>query len=88
MRTTLDLPDDLMQQAKIAAVQRRSTLRDLVANALRRELAAATPGARQLRPPLPAIRLPAGAPVLRMDADAIKRALAEDEAVDDARFSG
>ena len=27
MRTTLDLPDDLMKRAKIAAVKRGSTLR-------------------------------------------------------------
>ena len=39
MRTTLDLPDDLMKRAKIAAVRRGSTLRDLVAEALRRLLA-------------------------------------------------
>ena len=39
MRTTLDLPDDLMKRAKIAAVKRGSTLRDLVAEGLRRVLA-------------------------------------------------
>jgi hypothetical protein len=39
MRTTLDLPDDLMKRAKIAAVRRGSSLRDLVSEALRRLLA-------------------------------------------------
>jgi hypothetical protein len=39
MRSTFDLPDDLMKRAKIAAVKRGSTLRDLVAEALRRLLA-------------------------------------------------
>jgi hypothetical protein len=39
MRTTLDLPDDLVKRAKITAVKRGSTLRDLVAEALRRLLA-------------------------------------------------
>lgn len=39
MRTTFDLPDDLMKRAKIAAVKRGSTLRDLVADALRKLLA-------------------------------------------------
>jgi hypothetical protein len=39
MRTTLDLPEDLMKRAKIAAVKRGSTLRDLVAEGLRRLLA-------------------------------------------------
>jgi hypothetical protein len=34
MRTTLDLPDDLMKRAKIAAVRCGLTLRDLVTEAL------------------------------------------------------
>jgi hypothetical protein len=38
MRSTFDLPDDLMKRAKIAAVKRGSTLRDLVAEGLRRVL--------------------------------------------------
>jgi hypothetical protein len=38
MRSTFDLPDDLVKRAKIAAVKRGSTLRDLVAEALRRLL--------------------------------------------------
>jgi hypothetical protein len=86
MRTTLDLPEDLLRQAKIAAVQRRSTLRDLVASGLRRELAATD--LRQARPGLPAIRLSADAPVLRMTPAALKAAVADDEATDDACFSG
>lgn len=39
MRSTFDLPDELLKRAKIAAVKRGSTLRDLVAEALRRLLA-------------------------------------------------
>jgi hypothetical protein len=38
MRTTFDLPGDLMKRAKIAAVRRGSTLRDLVTEGLRRVL--------------------------------------------------
>jgi hypothetical protein len=38
MRTTLDLPDDLLRRAKIAAVERGTTLRELVGRALEREL--------------------------------------------------
>ena len=38
MRTTLDLPDALSRQAKIAAVQRGMTFRSLVSQALEREL--------------------------------------------------
>lgn len=38
VRTTLDLPDDLLRRAKIAAVERGTTLRELVGTALAREL--------------------------------------------------
>jgi hypothetical protein len=38
MRTTLDLPDELLKQAKIAAVERGMTLRELVGAALTKEL--------------------------------------------------
>lgn len=41
MRTTLDLPDELLKQAEIAAVQRGTSLRELVASALRIELGTA-----------------------------------------------
>ena len=38
MRTTLELADDLLRSAKIAAVERGITLRELVSQALQREL--------------------------------------------------
>ena len=38
MRTTLELPDDLLKRAKIEAVERGTTLRELVGAALEREL--------------------------------------------------
>lgn len=38
MKTTLDLPDDLLIEAKTAAARRRTSLKALVENALRREL--------------------------------------------------
>ena len=47
MRTTFDLPDDLMKRAKIAAVRRGSSLRDLVAEALRKLLADQGPSERR-----------------------------------------
>lgn len=43
MRTTLDLPDDLMKRAKIAAVERGVTLHELIGAALERDLAAGAP---------------------------------------------
>jgi hypothetical protein len=43
MRTTLDLPDQLMKRAKIAAAERGVTLRELIGSALARDLAAGPP---------------------------------------------
>jgi len=42
MKTTLDLPDDLLIEAKAVAARRRITLKDMVAHALRREIMPAT----------------------------------------------
>ena len=48
MKTTVDLPDELVIQAKIRAAHERRTLKDLIEAGLRRELASAsranTPG--------------------------------------------
>lgn len=41
MKTTLDLDDDLLIEAKAVAARRRTTLRAMVEHALRRELAPA-----------------------------------------------
>jgi len=38
MRTTLDIPDETFRRAKIAAVERGTTLRELVGQALAKEL--------------------------------------------------
>jgi hypothetical protein len=59
MRSTFDLPDDLMKRAKIAAVKRGSTLRDLVAEALRRLLAEQAAPVRKSMVDAP-VRLPPG----------------------------
>jgi len=40
MKTTLDLPDELMHRAKIVAAQRRTTLRQLFMSGLERVLEA------------------------------------------------
>ena len=44
MKTTLDLDDDLLVEAKAVAARRRITLRAMVEHALRRELAPAVVG--------------------------------------------
>jgi hypothetical protein len=59
MRTTFDLPDDLMKRAKIAAVRRGSSLRDLVAEAIRRLLAESSDAKRHRMTEAP-IKLPPG----------------------------
>jgi hypothetical protein len=38
MKTTLDLPDDLLMEAKSLAVRRKTTLKAIVEGALRREI--------------------------------------------------
>jgi hypothetical protein len=38
MKTTIELPDDLLIEAKAVAVRRRTTLKDLITRALRREI--------------------------------------------------
>jgi metal-responsive CopG/Arc/MetJ family transcriptional regulator len=59
MRTTVDLPGDLLKRVKIAAVKRGSTLRDLVAEALRQLLADQAHPARKRMIEAP-IKLPQG----------------------------
>ena len=76
MRTTLDLPDDILRRAKIEAVERGSTLRQLVIDALHREMAGAErPRKRLVRPP---IKLAADAPLRHLRPEAVKRLDAED----------
>jgi hypothetical protein len=59
VRTTVELPDDLMKRAKIAAVRRGSTLRDLIAEALRQSLADQAHPARRRMGEAP-VKLPPG----------------------------
>ena len=75
MRTTLDLPDDILRRAKIEAVERGATLRQLVIDALQREMAGTDrPRKRLTKPP---VKLAADAPLRRMSPEAIKRLDAE-----------
>ena len=71
MRTTLDLPDDVLRRAKIAAVERGSSLRQLVIDALRREMEGAPRSRRRMT--TPPIKLAADAPLRSLDPDDIKR---------------
>jgi hypothetical protein len=47
VKTTVELPDDLLISAKKTAAERRTTLRDLIERGLRRELAKPAAGARR-----------------------------------------
>ncbi len=46
MKTTIELPDELLIEAKKRAAEQRTTLRRLFARGLRRELDASGPGLR------------------------------------------
>lgn len=83
MRTTLDLPDDILKRAKIEAVERGSTLRQLVIDALQREMTgAAKPRKRMTSPP---VRLAADAPLRRLGVEEVKLIDAEAVAHADER---
>jgi hypothetical protein len=75
MRTTLDLPDDVLRQAKIAAVERGLTLRQVVIDALKHELGSVAQRRRRLtKPP---VQLSADAPLRSLSPEDIKRLDAE-----------
>lgn len=83
MRTTLDLPDELLKRAKIEAVQRGTSLRDLVGAALQRELS---------QPSQPKARKRARFPIFDSKAPGALRltnaGIAKLEAAEDARRHG
>lgn len=72
MRTTLDLPDEVLRRAKIAAVERGSSLRQLVIDALRHEIEAPSQSRRR-RMTSPPVKLAADAPLRTLSPDEIKR---------------
>jgi hypothetical protein len=53
MKTTLDMPDELMRRVKMRAVQRNQKLKDAVAQLLEAGMAAAPGDAPAARPPRP-----------------------------------
>lgn len=78
MKTTLDLPDELLREMKLRAVMQGRTLRDLVADFLRLGLGIAAP--RPVAPPLGS-RVEIGAdglPIIRGDAHAPARSMSTD----------
>jgi hypothetical protein len=79
MKTTLDLPDELIREVKLRAVMQRRTVKDLVADLLRQGLGMAPLGPSQSPPAssmveigdsgLPVIRCVPHAPATRMSAE-------------------
>lgn len=72
MRTTIDLPDDVLRRAKIMAMERGSSLRQLVIDALEREMEAPSP-ARRRRMTSPPVKLAADSPLRMLSPDEVKR---------------
>lgn len=59
MRTTIELPEPLFQRAKLAALQRHTSLKELITVSLQRELDAGPPSTcRMTAPPIPLATTP------------------------------
>jgi len=52
MKTTLDLPDELMREVKIRAVNERKKLKDIIAELLRKGIAASQPSRTRVPKPI------------------------------------
>ncbi|WP_166984051.1 hypothetical protein [Paramicrobacterium fandaimingii] len=76
MRTTVDLPDDLLRALKVRAAQRGETLKVVLTRAISREIAGSTNTHTRVTLPLVA----AGAtPTVNVTSDDIAAALASDD---------
>jgi plasmid stability protein len=98
MKTTLDLPDELIRQVKLRAVVQRRTVKDLVAEFLRQGLGMASPEQAaplaadsmvQIDPSgLPVIKCRPHAPASRMSAKKLLRLEQAAQAEEDAKHAG
>jgi hypothetical protein len=82
VKTTLDLPDELMREVKIRAVQENRKLKDAIAHLLRRGLSqrSAEPGPVRHRVQLPLVECSHEAlPAEEMTPDRVADVLLEDE---------
>jgi hypothetical protein len=52
MKTTLDLPDDLMREVKIRAVHEQKKLKDMIAEFIRKGMSASKNRARKISKPV------------------------------------
>jgi hypothetical protein len=98
MKTTLDLPDELVREAKLRALMQGRTLRDLVADFLRQGLGLATPNAAPALQPdsivtrgangLPVIRCREGAPAESMTVQEALQLEQQTQTQEDMRRAG
>lgn len=93
MKTTLDLPDELIREVKLRAVMQRRTVKDLVTEFVRQGLGIAPPNELPVPPAgsmievgsdgLPVVRCQSNAPAKRMSVEKLLRleqaALAEED---------
>ena len=98
MKTTFDLPDDLVREVKLRAVVQGRTVKDLVAEFLRQGLGMAPPKPLE-KPPagslveigqtgLPLIRCRPGAPATRMGVGDLLKLEQETQAEGDLKHAG
>ena len=79
MRTTVEIPDELLKRAKRLALEQNSTLRELITRGLEAELTKS--GAEQgVRIAFPLLHVGSDCPLLRLSPDQIKDIEAEQEA--------
>jgi hypothetical protein len=62
MKTTVEIPDDLLVEAKKHAAEHRTTIRALIERGLRRELGSQRPSPRPQRPAIRWVTVPGGLP--------------------------
>ncbi|WP_157087169.1 antitoxin [Piscicoccus intestinalis] len=79
MKTTLELPDDVMRAIRLRAAREDRTLKDVIAELLRVGLATSTQPARRSRSEFPVIegRRPEGLPDDVLGPEAVARLLAD-----------
>ena len=80
MRTTVEIPDDLLKRAKLVALERNSTLRQLITLALEKELTEAAGQAGQ-RAQFPVIHVSPDCPAIHLSVDELKAIEAEQESL-------
>ena len=98
MKTTFDLPDELIREVKLRAVMQRRTVKDLVAEFLRQGLGISPPAIPASPPPdslvevgpqgLPVIRCKANAPATRMGAQKLLRLEESAQTMEDLQRAG